>query len=268
MKTYAVLAFLFCGCGGALTLGSKNTDGGGVDGAGGDLATNSDGGADSCTASGGQCVAPSANSCPNGHIGPEGCPGQDECCLPGSPCTDDSQCKSGEYCAGFTFTCIGPSNQPNNLFANETGSCHVNCSVTGCGCQSDADCGPPPNGCDQGTCHGAGVDCQIPTCPDSCPSTKVSDLACPICLCASCPACSLTSSPVSCTSDSACASQGGYCSTWDVGYCACDAPLCTPGQDADCNDDPMLNSLKGHCRSDFRCDCGNGVKNPLTGKCK
>ncbi len=46
-------------------------------------------------------------------------------------------------------------------------------------------------------------------------------------------------------------------------------PVCTPGQDQTCNDDPLLSSLHGYCQPDGSCLCTAGYdKNPATGKCR
>jgi hypothetical protein len=45
-------------------------------------------------------------------------------------------------------------------------------------------------------------------------------------------------------------------------------PLCTPGQDQTCNDNPILASLHGHCTEGLRCVCGTGWSlNSTTGRC-
>ncbi len=45
-------------------------------------------------------------------------------------------------------------------------------------------------------------------------------------------------------------------------------PLCTPGQDQTCNDNPILASLHGHCTEGLRCVCGSGWSlNSSTGRC-
>jgi hypothetical protein len=48
------------------------------------------------------------------------------------------------------------------------------------------------------------------------------------------------------------------------------APVCTPGQDQTCNDNPAMSSLHGTCRGDAAtCDCHDGfAKNPATGRCR
>lgn len=81
--------------------------------------------------------------------------------------------------------------------------------------------------------------------------------------------CSLTSaSAVSCTSGLDCAQYNGYCSTWDSGQCACNGPQCTVGQDFTCNENPIIATALGHCRTDGLCDCVHGTKDPVSGKCK
>ena len=44
-------------------------------------------------------------------------------------------------------------------------------------------------------------------------------------------------------------------------------PLCTPGQDQTCNDNPSFSSLHGHCTEGLRCVCGSGSLNSATGRC-
>ena len=46
------------------------------------------------------------------------------------------------------------------------------------------------------------------------------------------------------------------------------APVCTPGADQTCNDNPIISSLHGHCTNAGQCVCGTGfVFNPNTGRC-
>lgn len=45
-------------------------------------------------------------------------------------------------------------------------------------------------------------------------------------------------------------------------------PVCEPGADQTCNDNPTISSLHGTCLQDGTCDCGSGFdKNPATGRC-
>jgi hypothetical protein len=82
--------------------------------------------------------------------------------------------------------------------------------------------------------------------------------------------CTLTTTTMtSCTaSGTECVGANAYCSSWDVGYCACNGQFCTPGQDHTCNLDQTVSANLGHCRTDNLCDCGNGIKDPVSGKCK
>jgi hypothetical protein len=46
------------------------------------------------------------------------------------------------------------------------------------------------------------------------------------------------------------------------------APVCTPGADQTCNDNPIVSSLHGHCTAAGICQCNPGViLNPNTGRC-
>lgn len=46
------------------------------------------------------------------------------------------------------------------------------------------------------------------------------------------------------------------------------APVCTPGVDQTCNDNPIVSSLHGHCTDAGMCQCGSGfILNPNTGRC-
>jgi hypothetical protein len=45
------------------------------------------------------------------------------------------------------------------------------------------------------------------------------------------------------------------------------APTCTPGLDATCNDNPTINSVRGHCNEGQRCVCPLATLNPGTGRC-
>ncbi len=44
-------------------------------------------------------------------------------------------------------------------------------------------------------------------------------------------------------------------------------PVCTPGADQTCNDDPRLSSIHGQCTAAARCVCPNSVMNTETGRC-
>ena len=45
-------------------------------------------------------------------------------------------------------------------------------------------------------------------------------------------------------------------------------PLCTPGLDQTCNDNPIVSSFHGHCTEALRCVCGSGCSlNATTGRC-
>ena len=44
-------------------------------------------------------------------------------------------------------------------------------------------------------------------------------------------------------------------------------PVCTPGLDQTCNDDPKRSSLAGQCTAAARCVCKDGQPNPDTGLC-
>ena len=46
------------------------------------------------------------------------------------------------------------------------------------------------------------------------------------------------------------------------------APVCTPGADQTCNDNPIVAALHGHCTATGTCQCaGTYVLNPNTGRC-
>ena len=46
------------------------------------------------------------------------------------------------------------------------------------------------------------------------------------------------------------------------------APICTPGQDQTCNDNPILSSLHGHCTDERTCVCKNdAAPNTTSGRC-
>jgi hypothetical protein len=44
-------------------------------------------------------------------------------------------------------------------------------------------------------------------------------------------------------------------------------PICTPGADQTCNDNPALSSIRGQCTAAARCLCPNSLVNPETGRC-
>lgn len=46
------------------------------------------------------------------------------------------------------------------------------------------------------------------------------------------------------------------------------APVCTPGKDWTCNDNPIISSIHGQCLADGTCQCPPQFpRNPATGKC-
>lgn len=44
-------------------------------------------------------------------------------------------------------------------------------------------------------------------------------------------------------------------------------PVCTPGANQTCNDNPALSSIRGECTAAARCVCPNTALNPETGRC-
>jgi hypothetical protein len=76
--------------------------------------------------------------------------------------------------------------------------------------------------------------------------------------------CHLEQDPLPCTDESVCTPYGSRCNNK---RCSCDPAVCQT--DAECNDDPTMQSLAGHCNASGSCDCGqNAMWNPQTGKCK
>jgi hypothetical protein len=45
------------------------------------------------------------------------------------------------------------------------------------------------------------------------------------------------------------------------------APVCTPGADQTCNDNPIVSSFHGHCTDAGTCQCNGTILNPNTGRC-
>ena len=71
--------------------------------------------------------------------------------------------------------------------------------------------------------------------------------------------------PASSVFVSTCACPTGTCFTRERG---CAVPVCMPGADQSCNDNPAVSSLHGKCLADSTCMCVSGfAKNPGTGRC-
>jgi hypothetical protein len=57
----------------------------------------------------------------------------------------------------------------------------------------------------------------------------------------------------------------------DSGTSGSDAaqPVCEPGADQTCNDNPAISSLHGTCLPNGTCECAEGIeKNAATGRCR
>jgi hypothetical protein len=105
------------------------------------------------------------------------------------PCTNDTDCQSGQYCRGFSHVC--PNSYSN--FTVTPGTCHRDCSLAPCTCVDDTDCRAWEH-CSQGTCVANNPDsATCPpepfTCPPGCTLSLATDRVClSTCRCAVCPA--------------------------------------------------------------------------------
>jgi hypothetical protein len=91
-----------------------------------------------------------------------------------------------------------------------------------------------------------------------------------------CNSCSCAGGQVVCT-EKACADAGPPIDASTDGPPICNGsisncpnipgPVCTPGADQTCNEDPTINSLRGKCLPDGTCACGTNAVSPYTGRC-
>jgi len=94
-------------------------------------------------------------------------------------CAQDADCGAGAYCKIPLSYCAAG----NGDVAGE-GLCHRSCLGGACYCTSDDDC--PGSTCSQGSCSEFGFKCPVQECSAACPSTRLAELSCPLCICLSC----------------------------------------------------------------------------------
>lgn len=101
------------------------------------------------------------------------------------PCSTNSECTSGQYCANYSKQCPGAP----EAYTVGVGTCHRDCSMGQCSCSENdqADCLAGEQ-CSSGECMEFAGICISSNCPPGCELDFPTDRACgPGCRCTVCP---------------------------------------------------------------------------------